>query len=109
MEEIAARLTFAREKLGIERAEAAAAFGMAYSTYAAHENGTTGFKTQEAVKYCRKFKMSLDWLILGRGKGPGETDELLDELLDFWAKLTPEQKENVHNTARIFARGKDAA
>jgi SOS-response transcriptional repressor LexA len=39
-----------------------------YQTYAGHENGNSGFKTATAEKYARKFNVSLDWLLTGRGQ-----------------------------------------
>lgn len=71
METINERLVKAREMARFETpGEAAASLGMAYSTYAAHENGTTGFKLDNAIQYARKFKVSLDWLLTGKGRGP---------------------------------------
>jgi len=71
MKTIEERLAEAREKAGFETpGEAAASLGIAYSTYAAHENGTTGFKIDKAIQYARKFKVSLDWLLTGKGRGP---------------------------------------
>lgn len=81
MEEIHHRLAEARKAAGFETpGEAAESLGIPYSTYAAHENGTTGFKFDAAVKYCRKFKVSLDWLITGKGKGPSTVNNLAWEI-----------------------------
>lgn len=49
-------------------AEAATALGIPYATYAAHENGSRGFTAKSAERYARKFKVSLEWLLTGRGK-----------------------------------------
>ncbi|AYD02222.1 putative phage repressor [Neorhizobium sp. NCHU2750] len=46
---------------------------MAYPTYAAHENGQRKFD-RHAERYARFFKVSIDWLLAGRGPGPGETE-----------------------------------
>ena len=66
------RLRQAREALGLSVEEAAIAFGAAYSTYAAHENGTTPFTLSAAIEYARRYKVSIDWLVHGGTQGPGE-------------------------------------
>lgn len=65
------RLRQAREALGLSVEEAAAAFGSAYSTYAAHENGTTAYTLNAAIEYAKRYKVSLDWLVHGGAEGPG--------------------------------------
>ena len=66
------RLLQARERAGYASAiQAANAMGIAYPTYAAHENGMRGF-SRSADRYARFFKVSLDWLMTGRGEGPGK-------------------------------------
>jgi len=57
-------------------ADAVAALGVKYPTYAAHENGRDGFKFEAAIQYARKFKVSLDWLLTGKGRGPSAENNL---------------------------------
>lgn len=81
MKEMHHRLAEAREAAGFTTVgEAANSLGIPYPTYAAHENGTTGFKFEAAVKYARKFKVSLDWLITGKGRGPSSENNLAWEI-----------------------------
>jgi transcriptional regulator with XRE-family HTH domain len=62
------RLRQARIDAGYSTAQdAAAAMGIPYPTYAGHENGTTGMRASVAERYARKFRVSLDWLLTGRG------------------------------------------
>ena len=69
MSDIHQRLTIARERAGYRTAvEAARALGVGESTYHAHENGNSGIRAAVAEKYARKFKVSLDWLLTGRGE-----------------------------------------
>ncbi len=37
-------------------------------TYLGHENGSRGFKRDSADKYARKFHVSLEWLLTGKGQ-----------------------------------------
>lgn len=71
-QEIADRLKQARQAAQFKRAgEAAESLGVAYQTYAAHENGNRAFDLEAAILYARRFHVSLDWLLTGQGKGPG--------------------------------------
>lgn len=64
----AARLRKAREAAGYESAsDAARAIGIPAPTYIGHENGLRGFNSTSAEQYAYKFKVSLAWLLTGRG------------------------------------------
>lgn len=66
------RLRQAREAQGLSMDEARRAFGVAYSTYAAHENGTTPYTLPAAIDYAKRYRVSIDWLVHGGSEGPGE-------------------------------------
>jgi hypothetical protein len=69
---IGARLTEARKAAGYgSAADAARALGVKYPTYAGHENGSRGLRGS-LEKYARKFGVSVDWLLTGKGDGPGK-------------------------------------
>lgn len=69
-DEIAARLRVAREAK-FETARAAAdALGEKYPTYAGNENGTSPASIDRLAKYGRRFRVSLEWLLTGNGRGP---------------------------------------
>ena len=70
-EEIAGRLVQAREAVPLDRKDAAESMCVPYQTYAAHENANRTFDVEAAVQYARRFKVSLDWLLTGAGRGPG--------------------------------------
>ena len=73
MNSLADRLRMARELAGYSSAAGAAeAFGWKYPTYSAHENGTRGFGREKAKKYAEIYRVSLDWLITGRGAPKGK-------------------------------------
>jgi transcriptional regulator with XRE-family HTH domain len=67
--EIHERLKKARELAGFRKAaDAARALGIAYSTYAGHENGVRGaFKIDDAVRYAKRCRVNLEWLLTGHG------------------------------------------
>ena len=73
------RLREARSRHFTSAAEAAHALGIPYGTYAGHENGNRGFPASRAPQYARKFKVSEEWLLYGKGEGeddpvPSESD-----------------------------------
>lgn len=64
------RLRTAREAAGYESAtRAAQALGVPEPTYLAHENGSRGY-TRVASRYADRFKVTVDWLTRGKGRGP---------------------------------------
>lgn len=69
MREMHERLAWARETAGFETAtEGASALDVPGPTYLGHENGSRGFKRDSAVNYARRFKVSLEWLLTGKGE-----------------------------------------
>lgn len=75
MTDKAGRLRQARKAAGFETlADAARYLGVKYPTYAGHENPNSPgtFQTEAAELYARKFKVSLDWLLTGRGDMRGQ-------------------------------------
>jgi SOS-response transcriptional repressor LexA len=71
----ALRLKQARKAAGFKTlADAARHLGVKYPTYAGHENPNSPgtFQTKAAELYARKFKVSLDWLLTGRGEMRGQ-------------------------------------
>jgi transcriptional regulator with XRE-family HTH domain len=68
--EIGERLKQARINAGFGSvAEAAESLGIKYQTYAAHENGNRGL-LRELATYARRYNVSTDWLLRGKGQGP---------------------------------------
>jgi len=66
------RLRKAREDAGFVTAtDAALALGMPRATYIGHENGHRGFPASRAPQYARKFKVSEEWLLYGKGEQEG--------------------------------------
>lgn len=76
MNDKAHRLTQARKAAGFATlADAVRFLGVKYPTYAGHENpnAPTTFGAKAAELYSRKFRVSLDWLLTGRGEMTGES------------------------------------
>jgi hypothetical protein len=63
---VSERLRKARIDAGFRSAKAAAeAMGIPYPTYAGHENGARGIKTNELCLYATKFGVPESWLLFG--------------------------------------------
>src|SRR5690242_15225129 len=68
MDSPAKRLKAARVDARFETAtDAARAMGISPPTYLGHENGTTGIRRDAAIRYARFFRVSLEWLLTGKG------------------------------------------
>lgn len=71
------RLKMAREQAGFATAsEAASRFGWKAPTYLGHENGQRGFSPHTAQAYAHAFRVSPEWLLLGRVASPQKTPPL---------------------------------
>lgn len=92
------RLKIARENSGyLSATDAANGMGMPVSTYTQHENGIRGFPAKSAPKYARKFKVSEEWLLFGKGEGPAIPVEPSEEDL---ARLLTEVLEELPVNAK---------
>ena len=72
--EIHERLKEARAQMFETAAEAANAMGVAYQTYAAHENGSRGLRRDAAMRYAKFFNVSLEFLLTGRKSTYSKSD-----------------------------------
>jgi transcriptional regulator with XRE-family HTH domain len=71
MDTAADRLKRAREAAGFTSArEAALAMDLSYDTYAQHESGIRGYPAKKAEIYARRFRVSPEWLLYGKGDEP---------------------------------------
>lgn len=68
MQTASERLRQAREKLFPSAAAAALSMGIPVGTYAGHENGHRGFPKDRAPTYAKKFKVTEEWLLYGKGE-----------------------------------------
>jgi len=65
---VAGRLRHLRLLAGYSSAaDAAKAMNIPYSSYVSKENGQTGVRADDAARFAKKFKGSLDWLLTGEG------------------------------------------
>lgn len=102
MTELAERLVAARSHAGFSTAQAAAdALGVKYPTYAGHENGSSGFRAATGAVYARKFKVSFEWLMSGRGSMLPEpmVSEALEVPLLSWVSAGAMMREDVADEA----------
>lgn len=72
------RLKAARELRFSTAVEAADSLGVPRSTYIGHENGSRGFPAGRAPQYARKFKVTEEWLLYGKGSIDDAPDERID-------------------------------
>lgn len=85
MESFADRLRQARQDAGFDKAaDAARALDVSYPTYAGHENGNRGVGPEALTKYARRFKVSVDWLLTGKGEKQDDAAEPMRVPLISW-------------------------
>jgi hypothetical protein len=101
--ELHERLRKARENAGFESAtDAAEALGIPYGTYAGHENGASGFRSDKGEIYAKKFKVRFEWLM--RGTGPMvDLATKYREILATFDSLPPDLQETYADVLRKLA------
>lgn len=102
----AERLRIARLRAGYSSAkEAAEALGFKVSTYLGHENGSRGYPAPKAYTYARKFKVREQWLLYGKGPGPGEDGGRQAEIVSIVEHLPPIKQAEALGYLRGLAAG----
>lgn len=101
--ELYERLVAARKHAGYETArDAAEALGIAYPTYAGHENGSSGFRSDKGELYARRFKVRFEWLM--RGIGPMvDLAAKHQEILTIFDSLPPDLQDSYADILRKLA------
>lgn len=100
--EIGARLALARKGARLNSAtDAAEALGMKYPTYAGHENGNRGLR-KNLEKYAKRFNVTVDWLLTGKGEGPPETGVSVDEVTSIWARIDVARRPHALEVLKTF-------
>lgn len=102
--ELHERLAAARKQAGFDSAvDAAEALGVPYPTYAGHENGSSGFRSDKGELYARRFKVRFEWLM--RGSGPMvDLASKYRELLTTFDSLPADLQENYAEILRNLAK-----
>lgn len=99
--EIGNRLRALREASGYSTARAAAqALGVHYQTYVGHENSSRGITPSSLLLYARRYKVTVDWLMTGRGDARGNQPEpgrISDETLRLVLIHLAEHRPNLIN------------
>jgi len=76
----AERLKSAREAAGFENPrQAALALGHKYETYYQHETGQRGITAAKAEIYARRFRVTSEWILYGKGDGPSPSADPTDD------------------------------
>lgn len=99
--EIHDRLRRARNDAGYLTAkDAADAFGWNEVTYRSHEAGDRGIKKIVAERYAKAFKVSFEWLFLGRGTADRESAEIID----IWDRIPVNSRDEAKRMLGSLAR-----
>lgn len=102
-DDVHARLKRARKTAGFKTArEAAESLGIAYQTYVGHENGRARPNIDEAAKYARRYKVSCDWLLTGKGRGPTGTVDVANEIYMLIRELPEPELDKIQRVVRAM-------
>ena len=103
------RLREARERAGFPTAvEAADALGIPRSTYIGHENGLRGFPAKRAAQYARRFKVTEEWLLYGKGGAPARVERPEDEAIDIFRATPAHMRSQLLRVMRSFVDDREA-
>lgn len=75
---IGSRIRTLRKKLGLTGAELGEIIGVGKQAISSYENGRVKVPIESMIKIATLGAISLDWLITGKGSGPGETKSFAD-------------------------------
>lgn len=104
METPADRLRHARIEAGFQKAsDAIKRFGWTEQTYYSHENGRRSFH-DDAPEYAWAFKVSLEWLLTGKGAKP---DAELNEFIDDFKSLGSADRRTVAQMVRSLRASRE--
>lgn len=96
------RLRKARKEAGFSTVkEAAERFDLNENTLASNENGNKPYGRKAAERYSEAFKVSLDWLLTG--KGPQKT--VPKKIIDIWQKIPVEDQDTAIKILGSLANG----
>lgn len=96
------RLRAARKHAGLKSvAEAARRHGWNVNTMTSNENGNKPYGRAAAEDYARKLKVSLEWLLTGKG-------EMLDtnesaEIVNIWSRIPEKDRETARRMLASLA------
>ncbi len=86
------RLRSARIHAGYGKAsDASRAFGWNRNTYASNENGNRAFGREAAEKYAKAYKVSLEWLLTGKGEMTAPAGETA-EIVNIWSRIADKDR-----------------
>jgi transcriptional regulator with XRE-family HTH domain len=81
-EEIGHRLRAARKAKGLSVATMAERLEITVGAIRHHENGTRPPSARQIALYSKAYAVSTDWIILGRGRGPGDKGADIIDIFD---------------------------
>jgi hypothetical protein len=101
-----ARLKAARSRKYAKAVDAADALGIPRGTYLGHENGHRGFPAARAPTYARRFGVSEEWLLYGKGDDtePMPSAELIEQMIRETIDAEVRLETKLADLPRIFGK-----
>lgn len=76
---VAERLVHVRKSLGLNQIPFAEKLGVSQSAYKNYEREATDLPINVAIKLCQEYRVSAEWLLLGRA---GMNEQMSDEIIE---------------------------
>lgn len=109
-EDVGKRLKRARQARKLSREQVSTRLGISVSAVQHHESGRNDPTMDNLAKYSKTYRISTDWIILGKGKGPLDPRDPREAILEVWDQLTPSDQPRVLSLAQSFLnQEKDSA
>lgn len=88
-DDVGERLKQARKARGFSRAVVAERMRVTEAAIQHHESGKNDPSLPLLAKYARIYRISTDWIIMGKGKGPTDARDPREAVLEVWDGIAP--------------------
>lgn len=105
---LARRLRLARQAKELTVEDVASALELTPGAIRHHENDQREPTLKVLQQYCSLYRVSADWLLYGRGKGPKDPEDLTDEALRTFHEIKKERQPQALDVLRALAEKKSA-
>lgn len=109
-EDVGNRLREARKAKGLSRPTVAERMGLTRGALQHHEQGTADPSMANLAKYAKIYRVSIDWIVFGKGKGPTDAREPREAVLEVWDQIATGDQPRVLSLMQSFLpKEKDSA
>lgn len=101
-EDVGERLKQARKARGLSRKTVAERLHVTEAAIQHHESGKNDPSLPLLARYARLYKISTDWIILGKGKGPLDARDQREAVLEIFDDIPPTRQPHALTVLQTF-------